>query len=101
MSKKNSKFENWENYLTKFIGRKMYSLDIEANTGEVSYWMLGNLCMNPYSKVYSIDTWIKCENCDDTVERKFNENIAKTENSRQNVKIKSQIKDALIKLKKT
>ena len=101
MSKINSKFENWENYLTKFIGRKMYSLDIEANTGEVSYWMLVNLCMNPYSKVYSIDTWIKCENCDDIVERRFNENIAKTENSRQNVKIKLQIKDALIKLKKT
>jgi len=101
MSKINSKFENWENYLTKFIGRKMYSLDIEANTGEVSYWMLVNLCMNPYSKVYSIDTWIKCENCDDIVERRFNENIAKTENSRQNVKIKLQIKDALIKLRKT
>lgn len=35
MKEINSKFENWEIYLTKFMGGKMYSLDIGANTGEI------------------------------------------------------------------
>ena len=101
MKEINSKFENWEIYLTKFMGGKMYSLDIGANTGEITCWMLKNLCMNSYSKVYSIDMWKECQKCGDKIEREFNENVLKTDELGQNVKMKSNINNALIKLKET
>ena len=99
MSKLNPKFEDWKIYLTKFIGGKMYSLDIRANNGEITCWMLKNLCINSYSNVYSIDTWINCAKCGDKIENEFTENVLKTGKTEQNIKMKSDVNDALIKIK--
>jgi len=99
MSKINPKFEDWKIYLTKFIGGKMYSLDIRANNGEITCWMLKNLCINSYSNVYSIDTWINCAKCGDKIENEFTENVLKTGKTEQNIKMKSDVNDALIKIK--
>ena len=99
MSKINPKFEDWKIYLTKFIGGKMYSLDIRANNGEITCWMLKNLCINSYSNVYSIDTWINCAKCGDKIENEFTENVLKTGKIEQNIKMKSDVNDALIKIK--
>ena len=96
MSKINPKFEDWKIYLTKFIGGKMYSLDIRANNGEITCWMLKNLCINSYSNVYSIDTWINCAKCGDKIENEFTENVLKTGKIEQNIKMKSDVNDALI-----
>ena len=50
-------WKHWDMYLSKFVGKKVNCLDIGSYTGDSTCWMLNNLCTNPYSRVFSVDTW--------------------------------------------
>jgi predicted O-methyltransferase YrrM len=95
-------WKHWDMYLSKFVGKKINCLDIGSYTGESTCWMLNNLCTNPYSRVFSVDTWEgspEYGNYTNEIEKKFDEAIEKTGKKDQYVKMKMISSKALIKLK--
>ena len=100
----NSGWKQWDKYLSVFVGKKINCLDIGAYEGASTCWMLNNLCSNPQSIVYSVDTWkggpdfSEKENFN-TIEKKFDENVKNTGRHSQNVKFKMLSSEALIKLR--
>ena len=97
-----TEWEHWDKYLSKFVGQKINCLDIGAYTGEATCWMLNNLCGNPYSKVFSIDTWettTEYDNYTNEVEKIFDQAIEKTGKENHHVKMKMPYNTALHNLK--
>ena len=95
-------WKHWDMYLSKFVGKKVNCLDIGSYTGESTCWMLNNLCTNPYSKVFSVDTWegsAEYTNYTNEIEKKFDEAINNTGRKDQHVKMKMTSSNALLKLK--
>jgi len=104
MVKLNTGWKNWDIHLSKFVNKKINCLDIGSFKGDSTCWMLNNICQNPYSRVYSVDTWegspeYNSEVKFDKIEKEFDENVLKTGNSEKNVKMKMTSMNALIKLK--
>jgi predicted O-methyltransferase YrrM len=104
MSKLNTGWKRWDMYLSKFVNKKINCLDIGSFTGDSTCWMLNNLCQNPYSRVYSVDTWEGSPEYNKaiefkTIEEKFDENVKKTGQGDKNVKMKMLSVKALLKLK--
>ena len=94
-------WKKWEKYLLKFAQTKNNILDLRPNTGETTCWFLNNLCINPQSIVFSVDTWNNNTNKDvdfNIDERKFDSNIETTGKTSQLVKIKNNISTALVDL---
>lgn len=97
-----TEYEILDKYLSKFANKKIYCLDIGSSTGEFTCWMLNNLCNNPYSKVYSIDTWdtnTEYDNYTNNIEKIFDENVEKTGKQNHHMKMKMDISKALFNLK--
>jgi predicted O-methyltransferase YrrM len=95
-------WKHWDKYLSKFVGKKINCLDIGSYTGDSTCWMLNNLCSNPYSRVFSVDTWEgspEYTNYTNEIENKFDKAIEKTNRKDQHVKMKMTSSKALIKLK--
>ena len=98
----NTGWKYWDRYLSRFVGKKINCLDIGSYTGESTCWMLNNLCTNPYSRVFSVDTWegsAEYTNYTNEIEKQFDEAVEKTGKKDQHVKMKMQSSKALIKLK--
>ncbi len=95
-------WKHWDQYLSKFVGKKINCLDIGSYTGDSTCWMLNNLCTNQYSRVFSIDTWEgspEYTNYTSEIENKFDEAVEKTGKKDQHVKMKMSSSKALFKLK--
>jgi predicted O-methyltransferase YrrM len=95
-------WKHWDKYLSKFVGKKINCLDIGSYTGVSTCWMLDNLCSNPYSRVFSVDTWegsAEYTDYTDDIERRFDEAVKKTGKKDQHVKMKMKSSKALLKLK--
>jgi predicted O-methyltransferase YrrM len=95
-------WKHWDMYLSKFVGKKINCLDIGSYTGASTCWMLNNLCLNPYSRVFSVDTWegsAEYTEYTDSIEKKFDEAVEKTGRKDQHVKMKMTSSKALLKLK--
>lgn len=95
-------WKHWDMYLSKFVGKKVNCLDIGSYTGDSTCWMLNNLCTNPYSRVFSVDTWKgspEYTNYTSEIENKFDEAVEKTGRKDQHVKMKMPSNKALLKLK--
>lgn len=88
-----SSWNKWDKYINKLKQKKINCLDIGANSGYISCWMLNNLCINSHSVVFSIDTW------DDVNEDIFDYNIALTNKVDYNVKIKTKYQEGILKFK--
>ena len=104
MAKLNTGWKHWDMYLSKFVNKKINCLDIGSFKGDSTCWMLNNICQNPYSRVYSVDTWegspeYNSEVKFDKIEKEFDENVLKTGNPEKNVKMKMMSSKALLKLK--
>jgi predicted O-methyltransferase YrrM len=104
MTKLNTGWKHWDKYLSKFVGKKINCLDIGSFEGDSTCWMLKNLCTNPYSRVYSVDTWEGGSGYTENtvfseVEKKFDKNVEKTGKTNQNIKLKMLSSQALIKLR--
>jgi predicted O-methyltransferase YrrM len=104
MAKLNTGWKHWDMYLSKFVNKKINCLDIGSFKGDSTCWMLNNICQNPYSRVYSVDTWegspeYNSEVKFDKIEKEFDQNVLKTGNSEKNVKMKMSSIKALLKLK--
>jgi len=104
MTKLNTGWKHWDKYLSKFVGKKINCLDIGSFEGDSTCWMLKNLCTNPYSRVYSVDTWEGGSGYTENtvfseVEIKFDKNVEKTGKTNQNIKLKMLSSQALIKLR--
>ena len=98
----NTGWKKWDKFLSKFVGKKINCLDIGSYEGASTCWMLNNLCTNPESKVYSIDTWEGSPEYTEVnfskIEEKFDENVKNTGKQTHHIKIKTTSKDGLLKL---
>lgn len=105
MNKKlNTGWKHWDIHLAKFVGKKINCLDIGSYKGASTCWMLNNICQNPYSRVYSVDTWEGSPEYDDDVdfkeiEKSFDIVVEATGKQNQNVKMKMTSTKALLKLR--
>jgi len=63
--------------------QKSHFLDIGSGEGAATLWMLNNLAGQTYSRVYSVDVWPQKE-----TEKIFNRNIAESDLSYKNIKLK-------------
>lgn len=88
-----SKWDKWTKYINNYNQKKINCLDIGSYTGELTCWMLNNLCKNNNSKVFSIDTW------DQLTEDKFDINVRQTSKEDSNIKMKMNFKDSIIQFK--
>ena len=100
----NTGWKKWDKFLSKFVGKKINCLDIGSFEGASTCWMLNNLCANPYSLVFSVDTWEGgpdyTGNTDfKKVEETFNTNVEETGKKNQHIKLKMSSSEALIKLR--
>jgi predicted O-methyltransferase YrrM len=99
----NTGWKKWDKFLSKFVDKKINCLDIGSYEGASTCWMLNNLCTNPESKVYSIDTWEGSPEYGEMdfskIEKTFDENVIKTGKKSQHIKMKMSSMDGLIKLK--
>lgn len=100
MAKLNTGWKHWDMHLSKFVDKKINCLDIGSYTGASTCWMLNNLCQNPYSRVYSVDTWegsAEYTEYTNEIEQRFDSNVEKTLKQNQNIKIKMTSTKALLK----
>ncbi len=88
-----TEWPQWDKYLSKYANKKLTCLVVGANNGKYTEWLLNNLCMNNYSRVFSIDKW------DPTIEKEFDTTISNSPNKDQNIKMNMKIAKALLKLK--
>ena len=96
-------WKKWDIYLQKFVGKKINCLELGSYKGDATCWMLDNLCSNPYTKVYAVDTWggspeYPTEIDFNEIEKEFDDNVEKTGKSKQLVKMKMTTTKALIEL---
>ena len=95
-------WKHWDIYLNKFVGKKINCLELGSYKGDATCWMLNNLCTNPYSFVYSVDTWQGSPEYTDVnfedIEKIFDANIIKTGKQKQNIKMKMTTTQALMEL---
>jgi predicted O-methyltransferase YrrM len=101
MTKLNTGWKHWDMYLSKFVGKKINCLDIGSYKGDSTCWMLNNICTNPYSRVYSLDTWEgspEYGNYTNEIEKVFDENVGKTGRKSQNIKMKTTSTKGLLQL---
>jgi len=81
-------WNNWDKYLSPYIKTKNTILNIKPNTGATTSWFLNNLCSNPQSLVFAIDTWNTNENI-------FDNNLLHIKTKSQLIKIKNNISNTL------
>lgn len=103
-SKLNTGWKHWDKFLSKFVGKKINCLDIGSFEGASTCWMLNNLCSNPFSRVFSIDTWdggpdYTANTNFRQIESTFDYNVGKTGRTNQHVKMKMTSSEALIQLR--
>ena len=97
----NTGWKSWNRHLAKFKDKKINILEIGCYKGEATKWFLDNLCTNPESKVYAVDTWKGSPEYGNdadfkSIEKIFNQTI---KNSKKKlVKMKMTSYDALLKL---
>ena len=98
----NTGWKSWDKHLSQFINTKNTIMEIGSYKGEATCWFLNNLCKNPKSLVFAIDTWEGSPEYIDTdfnkIEQDFDNNIKKTGKISQLVKIKKKSSDGLILL---
>jgi predicted O-methyltransferase YrrM len=98
----NTGWKSWNKHLARFKDKKINILEIGCYKGEATKWFLDNLCTNPESKVYAVDTWggsPEYGNADfKTIENIFNQTIKNSKKKKQLVKMKMSSYDALLKL---
>jgi hypothetical protein len=89
----NTGWKQWDKYLSKYVDKKINCLDIGANNGKYTKWLLENLSTNNYSRIFSVDKW------DPIIEKEFDTTISKTIHKDRNIKMNMKIAKALLKLK--
>ena len=60
-----TEWPQWDKYLSKYANKKITCLVVGAHNGKYTELLLNNLCMNNYSRVFSVDKW------DPTIEKDF------------------------------
>ena len=89
----NTGWKQWDKYLSKYVDKKINCLDIGANNGKYTKWLLENLSTNNYSRVFSVDKW------DPIIEKEFDTTISNMIYKDRNIKMNMKIAKALLKLK--
>ena len=89
----NTVWKQWDKYLSKYVDKKINCLDIGANNGKYTKWLLENLSTNNYSRVFSVDKW------DPIIEKEFDTTISNMIYKDRNIKMNMKIAKALLKLK--
>lgn len=88
-----TEWPQWDKYLSKYANKKITCLVVGAHNGKYTEWLLNNLCMNNYSRVFSVDKW------DPTIEKDFDNIISKSLHKDKHIKMNMKIAKALLKLK--
>ncbi len=91
-----SGWNNWKKYIDRYNNKKINCLDIGANTGYITSWLLNNCCDNPHSVVFSLDIW---DQLDHSIEDMFDYNIGLTDKLDYNVKLKMNYEEGILKFK--
>jgi predicted O-methyltransferase YrrM len=88
----NTEWKKWDKYLSHFINTKNNILEIGSHTGKPTSWFLNNLCNNPESLVYALNTR---EDTDGNninylkIDQEFEHNTQKTNKTKQLIIIKN------------
>jgi predicted O-methyltransferase YrrM len=53
----NTGWRRWDNFLSKFAGKKITVIELGVYLGDSTFWFLDNLLTHPESKIYSVDTF--------------------------------------------
>ena len=53
----NTGWSKWDIYLSQFVNKKIYILEIGSYKGDATSWFLNNLSSNKNTIVYAVDTW--------------------------------------------
>ena len=85
-----SGWNKWQKYIDRFNQKKINCLDVGANTGYITKWLLNNCCDNNHSVVFSLDIW------EQTIEDLFDYNIESTTKIDYNIKLKSKHEEGIL-----